>query len=82
MEQTTSRNTDPASRPTSGWSARRAAFKSRQVPDDDPRIIECDAALAYWRCRRTIEAERDRLDPAHVPALADMLRRAHPAVPR
>ena len=81
MEQTKTSTAGPASRSASGWSARRAALKSRQVPDDDPRMIECDAALAYWRCRRTIDAERDRLDPEHVPALADMLRHAHPAVP-
>jgi hypothetical protein len=50
------------------------------VPDTDPRVIECQTALAYWRCRRVIDAERSNLDPAHIPALADMLRHAHPVV--
>lgn len=82
MEQTTTFPTDPASRSASGWAARRAALKSRQVPDTDPRIAECDASLAYWRTRRVIDRERDHLHPDHVPALADMLRHEHPAVAR
>jgi hypothetical protein len=83
MEQTTMTSCiDPASRSAPSWSARRAALKSRQVPDDDPRLIECDAALAYWRCRRVIDTERELLDPRHVPALADMLKHAHPVVAR
>jgi len=59
-----------------------AALKSRQVPNDDPRVVECNAALAYWRCRRVIDTERALLDPRHVPALADMLRNAHQVVAR
>ena len=36
------------------WRARLAAFKSRAVPDDDPRVVECQAALSYWRVKRVI----------------------------
>ncbi|WP_078325174.1 hypothetical protein [Mycobacteroides salmoniphilum] len=83
MEQITAAAcADPASRPAPSWSARLAALKSRQVPDDDPRVVECNAALAYWRCRRIIDTERDLLDPRHIPALADMLSHAHQAVTR
>lgn len=83
MEQiTTTTCADPAVRPAPSWSARLAALKSRQVPDSDPRVAECNAALAYWRCRRVIDTERALLDPRHIPALADMLKHAHPAVTR
>ncbi|BBX92723.1 hypothetical protein H5U98_15705 [Mycolicibacterium boenickei] len=70
---------DPASRTASSWSSTLAALKSRGVPDTDPRVLECQTALAYWRCRRVIDAERDNLNPAHIPALADMLRHPHAA---
>jgi hypothetical protein len=72
--------TDPAELTPSQWSARLAALKSRGAPDNDPRVTECHTALAYWRCRRVIDTERDHLDPRHLPALADMLKHAHPAV--
>lgn len=72
---------DPAALTPSQWSARLAAFLSRGRGNDDPDVIACRAALSYWRVRRSIDAERDQLAPAHVPALADMLRHAHPAVP-
>ncbi|HTQ21975.1 hypothetical protein [Mycobacterium sp.] len=71
---------DPASLSPVRWQARHAAFKAHGVPDDDPRVRECHAALSWWRCRRVIDAEREQLAPAHIPALADILRHAHPAV--
>ncbi len=73
---------DPAELSPSQWANRLAAFASRGRPDTDPAMAECRRALSYWRCRRTIDRERDRLDPGHVPALADMLRHQHPAVTR
>jgi hypothetical protein len=42
-------------------------------------VIACREALSYWRCRRVIDAEREHLAQAHVPALADMLKHAHQA---
>ncbi|MGJ6122699.1 hypothetical protein QN239_08995 [Mycolicibacterium sp. Y3] len=74
----TSRPTDPSTLTPAQWNGRSAAL-SRDAPPDDPRVAECRAALAYWRIRRAIDADRDNLDPAHVPALADLLRHAHPA---
>lgn len=64
---------DPASRTASSWSARLAALKSRHVPDDDPRIIECREGLAYWRVRRSIDAERGQLSRAGVDRLRGQL---------
>jgi hypothetical protein len=52
---------DPATMPPARWQARHAALKAHGVPDTDPRILECHAALAYWRCRRVIDAERGQL---------------------
>ncbi|WP_078313533.1 hypothetical protein [Mycobacteroides chelonae] len=81
MQQTTTPEfDDPGRRGPTSWVSRKAALKSRNVPDDDPRIIECDAALAYWKCRRIIDTQRELLDPRHIPALADMLRHEHQAV--
>lgn len=74
--------TDPAALTPGQWAAKLAAYLSRGRGDTDPDVIACRAALSYWRCRRTIDAERGHLDPGHVPALADMLRHAHPAVSR
>ena len=72
--------TDPGSRTASSWSSSLAALKSRGVPDTDPRVTEAHTALAYWRGRRVLDRERSLLAPEHIPALADMLRHAHPAV--
>lgn len=80
MNETATVLTDPASRTASSWSSTLAALKSRGVPDTDPRVIEAHTALAYWRVRRVLDAERTNLDPTHIPALGDMLRHAHPAV--
>lgn len=71
---------DPASRTAASWASSLAALESRGVSDNDPRVIECHNALGYWRVRRVIDAERGQLAPEYVPALADMLRHAHPAV--
>ncbi|WP_341267130.1 hypothetical protein [Gordonia malaquae] len=64
----------PASRPPASWQSRFAALKSRGATDDDPRIVECHAALAYWRCRRVIDVEVGHLTPADADALAELLR--------
>ncbi len=64
----------PASRSAASWNGTLAALKSRRVPDDDPRVAECLAALAFWRCRRVIDTEAGHLVPEHAGALADRLR--------
>lgn len=72
--------TDPASLTPARWQSRRAALLSHGAALDDPRVAECDAALAYWRVRRTLDRERESLAADHLPALADMLRHPHKAV--
>lgn len=74
--------TDPGSRTPAQWSGKLAALRSRGATNADPRVAECLAALAYWRVRRVLDADRDHLNPAHVPALADMLTHARAAVTR
>lgn len=70
-------NSDPASRSASSWGARLAALRSRHVTDDDPRAAECLAALAFWRCKRVLDAEAPHLVPEHAGVLAaQMLREA------
>jgi hypothetical protein len=80
MTAVVDRVVDPAARSAASWSARLANLVGRGAPDDDRDVVECRNALAYWRVRRSIDAERDLLAPAHIPALADMLRHAHKAV--
>lgn len=72
---------DPADMPPARWQSRLAGLRSSRVPDTDPRMIEVQAALAYWRVRRVIDHERGLLASQHLPALADMLRHPHAAVP-
>ena len=67
---------DPAALTPAQWSARLAAFLSRGRGPDDPDVAACRSALSYWRCRRVIDAERDRLAGRDIPALRDLL--AHP----
>ncbi|NVN51697.1 hypothetical protein [Mycolicibacterium hippocampi] len=71
---------DPSDMSPARWQARHAGLKAHGVPDDDDRIIECLAALAWWRVRRVVDRERELLAPQHVDALADMLKHAHQAV--
>ncbi|MGV9713333.1 hypothetical protein ACWDTI_22015 [Gordonia sp. NPDC003424] len=55
------------------WAARHNALLGRGAADDDPRVAECRAALAYHRVRRVIVAERDALDPADAAILQGAL---------
>ncbi|MCZ4534241.1 hypothetical protein O4159_01980 [Gordonia terrae] len=57
----------------SRWSGRLAALTRAGVPDDDARLIRAREALAYWRCLRTIDAERDLLAPSDRAALQEAL---------
>ncbi|MBD0861328.1 hypothetical protein IA539_08890 [Gordonia sp. zg691] len=53
----------------SSWASKVAAFTPAGVPDRDPRMRACRAALAYWRCRTVIDRERAALDPSDAAAL-------------
>ncbi|ULN40403.1 hypothetical protein MI149_22465 [Mycolicibacterium crocinum] len=55
---------------------RLAVLKSRGAPDDDPRVIECRQALAYFRLRRAVAAESGQLSRAGVDRLGAQLREA------
>ncbi|MCB8912053.1 hypothetical protein KUG88_18150 [Rhodococcus rhodochrous] len=48
---------EPHELPAASWRARLGALKSRQVPDDDPRVKDARAALAYWRGRRALDEQ-------------------------
>lgn len=67
---------DPAILSPIQWGTRLASFKSRMVDESDPRVVECRAALAYWRCRRALDAEHGHISPAHLDALIGHLREA------
>ncbi|UGQ43398.1 hypothetical protein [Rhodococcus aetherivorans] len=43
--------------PASSWSARLAALKSHGASDDDPRVKDARAALAYHRGRRALDEQ-------------------------
>lgn len=68
------RPTDPLSRPVSSWTARLAGLRSR-VSEDDPRVIECREALAYYRLTKAIDAEQGvQLPKAYANRLAKRVR--------
>ncbi|WP_133689209.1 hypothetical protein [Mycobacterium sp. BK086] len=71
---TATRASDPVE--MSHVSGRLGALKSRGVPDDDPRVTECRDALAYYRLRNSIAAERGLLSPASITRLVSQLREA------
>jgi hypothetical protein len=54
---------DPASKPATAWVAQLAGRKSRGATEDDPHIIACREALAFWRLRKRIDAEAGQLSP-------------------
>lgn len=58
------------------WSSRLAAFKSRNVPDSDPRVVECNQALSYWRLKRQLDREvkSGHLTPSFSAAIIAILR--------
>lgn len=70
---------DPRSRTASGWSARYAALKSRNVPDDDARTIECRAALSFHRVKRVLDAEvaSGHLDHERAATMEGLLHQIH-----
>ena len=72
-------NSDPTTITAAQWSARLASFKSRNVSDADPRVVECRAGLAFWRVRNAIVADRRLLAPEHVGTLTGLLDVAVPA---
>ncbi|OPX12579.1 hypothetical protein [Mycobacterium sp. AT1] len=65
---------DPAVRSAASYSAVVASLKSRQVPDDDPRVIAAREGLAFHRVARAIDAEAGQIAPGHVDALVSRLR--------
>ncbi|MCF6386538.1 hypothetical protein L2K20_06105 [Mycobacterium sp. MBM] len=67
---------DPGSKSPPQWQSRLAALLGHGRKPDDPDVIECREALAYWRCRRVIDAEVDQIGPAGVERLIEALRRA------
>ncbi|SON63387.1 hypothetical protein MSIMFI_04917 [Mycobacterium simulans] len=64
---------DPSLAPSSSWRGRRASLLSHGATVDDPRVRECDQALAYLKVRRVIDAQRGRLATDHIPALVALL---------
>lgn len=70
---------DPLSRTAAGWSARYAAIKSRGATDDDPRSVECRAALSFHRVKRALDNEvlAGHLDHARADTLIGLLHQIH-----
>lgn len=67
---------DPFLLSPSQWGSRLAALQVHGATDTDPRVTEARAALAAWRVRRVLDAERGALLPAHTELLAVHLRDA------
>ncbi|OBK97764.1 hypothetical protein A5645_05580 [Mycobacterium asiaticum] len=67
---------DPAARTPAQWSGRLAAYLARGRANDDPEVVACRQALAFWRARRAIDAEAGQIAPNHLDALTARLREA------
>ena len=67
---------DPTALTPAQWSGRLAAYLARGRDSDDPNVVACRAALAFWRTRRAIDAEAGQIAPGHLDALAARLREA------
>ncbi|OBG89082.1 hypothetical protein A5698_23560 [Mycobacterium sp. E136] len=57
---------DPTALTPAQWSGRFAAYLARGRGNDDPKVVACRAALTYWRTRRAIDVEADRIAPGCV----------------
>jgi hypothetical protein len=68
--------TDPAEMSSATAQARLGALKSRGVPDDDPRVVECRQSLAYHRVHRAVDREVGELSRPGVERLVSELRAA------
>lgn len=44
------------------------------MPDTDPRVVTARQGLAYWRCKRSVDAEAGQLNQAGVDRLVSDLR--------
>lgn len=66
---------DPTSLSPGQWGSKLAAFKSRGALDTDPRIVECHAALSFWRLKRQIDKEvgTGLLSPSFAAAIVEKL---------
>ncbi|MCH9728737.1 MAG: hypothetical protein K0U84_03470 [Actinomycetia bacterium] len=65
--------TDPAALTPSQWAAKLAAYLSRGRGNDDPGVIACREALAFWRIRRVVDRETGHLSAAGVDRLVAQL---------
>jgi len=59
---------DPAALSPAQWNGKLAAL-TRTRSANDPEVLECREALAFWRCKRAIDAEVGHLAPAGVDRL-------------
>lgn len=76
MTASISPTTDPEARERSSWAGRLAQLVSRGASEDDPRVIECRAGLAYHRIRQSIDADAGQLSRPGVDRLVSQLRQA------
>lgn len=67
---------DPEARARASWAGRLAQLVSRGVSEEDPRVIECRAGLAYHRIRQSIESDANQLSAAGADRLVSQIRQA------
>ncbi|CAN5303669.1 hypothetical protein BH11ACT6_BH11ACT6_53440 [soil metagenome] len=64
---------DPLSNSMGSWRSKLGSLRAAGAPDDDPKVLECQAALSYWRVRRVVDAEKANLSAAGVDLLTAQL---------
>jgi len=70
---------DPSTLTPGQWASKLAGLLSHGRTNDDPDVIACREALAYWRLRKVIDAEARQVNPGGIDALIARFRMAVPA---
>jgi hypothetical protein len=50
----------PGDRTFAQWSGRVGVLTAREVPPDDPAMIQARSSMSWWQCRRLLYAEVER----------------------
>lgn len=64
---------DLSSKPARVWRSELGSLKARGVGDDDKRVRECRAALAFWRIKSAFDSVKSDLSGEAVDLLVSQL---------
>lgn len=64
---------DPMSKPATVWRSELGVHIRQGLSEEDSRVREARAGLAYWKVRSAIDAAKSSLSPAGADALCAQL---------